>query len=155
MKKGFRFLCFCFAAIAALSTLLPVCAADEKFSMSYVYFGSSDRYGTLVEKTQHSLQEIAPNYFALDSNGGLTLTSAVSLDFVTAMHAQAISVVPYLTNDWDRQTGINALTNADALSDSLVAAIGEYQLDGVNIDIENVTPRGARKVCGFYPPAEK
>lgn len=136
MKKGG---CLVLAMMLALALVLPAGARDSKFNMSYIYFGDSSNFARLVGRTQRSLNEVAPAYFSLDAQGELVLTSAVSANFVSSMHEQGISVVPYLSNDWDRNTGIAALKNMDRLTTDLAAAVSNYNLDGVNIDIENVT----------------
>lgn len=127
------------ALVLALAFLLPAGALDYKFNMSYLYFGDSSDYTKLVSRTQNSLNEVAPAYFSLNSQGELVLTPAVNLDFVSKMHQKGILVVPYLTNDWVRNIGIAALNNMGALTTDLAAAVLKYNLDGVNIDIENVT----------------
>ena len=114
-------------------------SADYKFNMSYIYFGTSSGYTTLVDATQNSLNEVAPNYFNLDANGNLVITNAVNQGFVDDMHARGIRVAPYLTNDWDREIGINALSDIQTLATDLKTAIETYNLDGVNVDLENLT----------------
>lgn len=49
---------------------LPARALDYKFNMTYIYFGSPANYTSLVDNTQNSLREAAPNYFSLDAGGG-------------------------------------------------------------------------------------
>lgn len=115
-------------------------AADYKFSMSYIYFGSSSAYTELVDTAQDSLDEVSPNYFTVGSDGTLLLTPAVRADFVAAMHSRGIAVVPYLSNSWDRAAGVAALENRTALAQALAGAVSQYGLDGVNIDLENLTP---------------
>lgn len=123
----------------ALAFALPAGALNYKFNMSYIYFGDSSNYIKLVNRAQDSLNEVAPAYFSLNTQGELVLTPAVSTDFVSKMHEKGILVVPYLTNDWVRDIGIAALENRDALTTGLADAVFQYNLDGVNIDIENVT----------------
>ena len=127
------------ALVLALAFAFPASALNYKFNMSYIYFGNPSNYSALVNRTQDSLNEVAPAYFSLNAQGGLVLTPAVSTDFVSEMHEKGILVVPYLTNDWVRDTGIAALKNMDVLTTDLAAAVSKYNLDGVNIDIENVT----------------
>ncbi|MEL4105822.1 glycosyl hydrolase family 18 protein [Oscillospiraceae bacterium WX1] len=135
IKSGLILLC----ALIFLSMLTEVRtqAADYKFNMSYIFFGKS--YTGLVDKTQNSLNEVAPNYFSLNKNGSLALTSAISASFISDMHKRGISVVPYLTNDWSRSVGRAAMKNRQALAQALADAVITYGLDGVNIDIENLT----------------
>ena len=78
--------------------------------------------------------------------------TAVCLDcndqsrIIADMHSRGIAVVPFLTNDWSRSVGKAALSNREQLSDSIAEAVSFYELDGVNIDIENVTVN-ERGVC--------
>lgn len=55
------------------------------------------------------------------------------------MHKKGIKVVPFLSNHWDRAKGIKALQNREQLSAQIATAVDYYNLDGVNVDIENVT----------------
>jgi len=134
-----KILCIILGLALSVTFLLSAGAADNKLSMSYIYFGDSDNYGALVNRTRGSLNEVAPAYFSLDSQGELLLTPAVDEDFVSQMHEKGILVVPFLTNDWVQSKGIAALNNMDKLTDDLAAAVTNYKLDGVNIDIENLT----------------
>ena len=110
--------------------------SNAKFTMSYLY-GNYD-YIALVERTQGALNEVSPSYFDLDNNGDLVL-NPVSNQLVTQMHAKGITVVPFLSNHWDRGKGRSALKNREKLVNQIVSAIQQYQLDGVNVDIENLT----------------
>lgn len=58
--------------------------------------------------------------------------------FVEEMHKRGKLVVLFISNHWDRLLGESALKNADALSKQIVSMIDQYNLDGINIDIENV-----------------
>lgn len=113
--------------------------ADNKFNMTYLYFGDLNNQMSLVEKTNGSLGVISPNYFNVNSDGSLQLTSLLSTEFVRSMHSQNIKVVPFISNHWDRTLGRIALQNREKLADEIVAAIKKYNLDGINVDIENVT----------------
>lgn len=114
-------------------------AVDYRFNMSYIYFGNSSAYTQLVDASQQSLNEVSPNYFSLDLTGSLVITNAANRSFVDNMHTRGIRVVPYISNDWVRVTGIGALNNRVLLSDSIAQAVSAYNLDGINIDLENLT----------------
>lgn len=107
-----------------------------RFNMSYLY--GSGSYEQLVERTGGSIQEVAPSYFDLTADGNLQM-NPVDTAFVASMHRQGVKVVPFLSNHWSRSKGRNALANLESLTDQLAEAIQKYQLDGVNVDIENVT----------------
>jgi len=129
------------ALMLAWAIALPAGALDEKFNMSYIYFGSPSDYSKLVDRTQDSVNEVAPAYFSLTKQGELVLTPAVSTEFVSKMHEKGILVVPYITNDWVQETGIAAMNNKHKLTDDLAAAVRKYDLDGINVDIENLTEK--------------
>lgn len=110
-----------------------------RFNMSYVYFGSSVAYTSLADNTKNSLNAISPSYFDLYDDGTLKLTMAVDPGFIRAMHERNIRVTPFLSNHWKQEKGIAALKNRDQLSSQIADAVMQYDLDGVDIDIENVT----------------
>ena len=55
------------------------------------------------------------------------------------MHKRRIKVTPFLSNHWDQAFGRKALQNRHALAQQIANAVEKYNLDGVNVDIENVT----------------
>ena len=85
--------------------------------MSYIYFGNTSAYYKHVANTNNSLDEISPNYFNLDDAGNLVLTQALDTYFINSMHKQGILVIPFLSNHWDREKGVNALVNMENLAD--------------------------------------
>lgn len=113
--------------------------AENRFNMSYLYFGSPDTYIEKVDVTHNSLSMVAPNYFELNPDGSLLVTGKYNGQFVTEMHSRGIKVVPFLTNNWDRTDGRAALTNREALSTQIANAVRDLNLDGVDMDIENLT----------------
>lgn len=114
-------------------------AEINRFNMSYIYFGNSGTYLKYVEQTKDSLQAISPSYFDLNDDGSLKLTRSVDKSFISEMHKKNIKVIPFLSNHWNRAIGRAALENREKLVDEIVKVIEEYKLDGVNVDIENVT----------------
>lgn len=111
----------------------------KRFNMTYIYFGNSGRYTELADNTQNSLDDISPSYFDLEEDGSLKITAALNRNFISDMHERGIRVTPFLSNHWKRDKGINALNNREELASQIASAIDEYDLDGVNVDIENVT----------------
>lgn len=110
---------------------------EQKLNMSYVYFGDTNSFIQQVNNTNGALQTVSPSYFDLKSDGSLHLK--VDARFVQEMHKQNIKVVPFLSNHWDRELGRKALLNREKLAKQIADAIKTYNLDGVNVDIENVT----------------
>lgn len=123
------------------SKLASVEAASfsSKFNMSYIYFGFGADYIKQVDATNGALQTVAPSFFELNADGSLRMSKDASADFVKAMHDRGLHVVPYLSNDWNREAGRMALQQREQLSTALANAVIQYGLDGVDVDIENVT----------------
>lgn len=110
-------------------------ASANRFNMSYLY-GNYD-YASLVERTNGALSEVSPSYFDLYEDGSLKLNK-VDTAFVSEMHEKGVKVVPFLSNHWDRAKGRAALKNMDQLATQIANVISKYNLDGVNVDIENL-----------------
>ena len=123
--------------------------AGTKFNMSYVYFGSPVNYTSYVDSTKGSLNEISPNYFNLKGDGSLSISSSINSDFIDEMHERGIRVVPFLSNHWDRELGRKALNNRNALAEQIANAVVKYNLDGVNIDLENLNEEDRNNYTDF------
>lgn len=118
---------------------LRTSAHEVTFNMSYLYFGKTSSYISQVDKTQGNLSQVSPSYFDLNADGSLKITSQYDPAFVTQMHARGIKVIPFLSNHWDRTLGRQALSNREKLSSQIAEFIVKNNLDGVQVDIENVT----------------
>jgi spore germination protein YaaH len=112
---------------------------EQSFNMGYLYHGSSNTYMETMQHTQGSINVVSPTYFDLNSDGSLKLTQVVDRYFIANMQSNGIRVVPFLSNHWNRALGEKALDNREQLTDQIAEAVRVYNLDGVNIDIENVT----------------
>ncbi|MDP4109747.1 MAG: glycosyl hydrolase family 18 protein, partial [Bacillota bacterium] len=111
---------------------------SRRYAMSYVYFGSASQQIQNVSLSYNTLNTVSPSYFDINADGTLKI-SGVSESFILAMHDNGIRVVPFLSNGWDRQSGINALKGMDKLSDGIAQVVETYNLDGINVDLENLT----------------
>ncbi len=112
--------------------------------MSYLFFGNPNTYISQVDQTQGSLHVISPNYFDIGDEGNLEVTWRVRQDFIDEMHRRGKKVVPFLANHWDKTKGIKALETAasrDKLAKEVATQIENYNLDGVNVDIEGVNEK--------------
>ena len=139
MTRSIRRLALCCSGLLLAALLTPTAGA-RRFSMSYLYFGSPSAYGERVAQTRGSLDEVSPNYFNLNADGSLNFTGgSTAKAFVEEMHRQGVRVVPFLSNHWDRPLGQRALQNRRQLVQQIARAVEDYNLDGVNVDIENVT----------------
>ena len=116
-------------------------AFGANISSSYLYFGDKSTFEKNIDNTKGTINVVYPSYFDLNSDGSLRLTDKVDKSFVDDMHSKNIKVVPFLSNHWNQPVGRNALYNREALVNQLVEAITKYDLDGINVDIENVTEK--------------
>jgi spore germination protein YaaH len=126
-------------AFASISTLADVSnSRPKRTNLSYLYFGNPSQYVGQVDRTNNTVTTVAPNYFDLTTGGKLDVTWKLNQTFITEMKQRGIKVVPFLSNHWDRQIGIDALQRSEELTTEIAAAVERYQLDGVNVDIEGV-----------------
>ncbi|MCL2089415.1 MAG: glycosyl hydrolase family 18 protein [Oscillospiraceae bacterium] len=109
-----------------------------KFNMSYIYFGTHAQQVSYAMNAKNSLNTVAPSYFDINKDGSLKL-NLVNTGLTASMREQGIKVVPFLSNHWDRQAGINFLANYESMAAELANLIETYGFDGINVDIENVT----------------
>jgi len=111
--------------------------AEDRVSLGFLY-GSTENLD-LIDRTNGAINQVAPTCLDLDEKGNLDLTSNLTHTFVEKMHERGLIVTPFLSNHWARQKGRRAINNAEKLSDQIVKVINDYDLDGINVDIENLT----------------
>ncbi len=125
-------------ATIAFSAFTSIFAATNKYSMGYLYSGTDQQHIEYVNRTNGALDTVSPSYFDIQDDGSLKL-NYLSQNLINTMHSQGVKVVPFLSNHWNRTAGINALKDVELLSTQIADYVEEYNLDGVNVDIENVT----------------
>jgi LysM repeat protein/D-Tyr-tRNAtyr deacylase len=114
-------------------------SASEVINLGYLYFGNTEHFIHTVNQTSHSVNVVAPSYFDVNRDGTLKLTYQLDTHFIETMHQQGIRVVPFLSNHWDREIGRAMLANKELAATQIADAIERYNLDGVNVDLENIT----------------
>ena len=124
--------------ILIIVTFMSTASAAERVSLGFLY-GVSDQI-ELVDRTNGAINQVAPTCLDLTSKGNLKVTKELTHEFVQAMHERGIKVTPFLSNNWVRSKGRAAIKNAEKLTDDIMEVIVEYELDGINVDIENLTP---------------
>ncbi|SDO68838.1 Spore germination protein YaaH [Paenibacillus sp. yr247] len=112
-------------------------SAQGKYNMSYLYIGSPDSYISQVDKSGQTLDVVSPSYFHINTDGSLQVDT-IQTAFITEMHRRGKKVVPFLSNDFDKAIGEKAVDNREALVNQINQAIQANQLDGIQLDIENV-----------------
>ena len=115
---------------------VPVQAHD--WATTYLYGGTNSQYEAYVKNTGGVLDNVCPDYFELNADGSLRVQK-IDAGFITSMHNQGVRVTPFLTNNFDRALGITAINNREALADQIAECVYAYNLDGVDIDVENLS----------------
>ena len=110
----------------------------KKYNMTYLY--GSGNYISMINDTNNALDEVSPSYFDLDTSGNL-LINTIDYNLIRTMHSEGRKVVPFFSNHWDREVGRLALNNREKVTTEIANAVVKYDLDGVNVDIENVTEK--------------
>ncbi|MEC1272792.1 glycosyl hydrolase family 18 protein [Bacillus subtilis] len=118
------------------------------FQMSYFYSGLGWDFIQHVDQTNGVLNVVSPDFFYIRKDGSLLLRSA-NPDVIKALHRRKLKVVPFLSNHWDQDLGRFALMNRVLLAKQISHAIEELDLDGVNIDIENLTEKDRNLFTDF------
>ena len=114
--------------------------AEKSYTMAYLYAGSAARQIEAARAASGCLTAVSPSFFSIRPDGALH-SDAVSAPFIRAMHGEGVEVVPFLSNHWNREAGEKALKDPELLADHLARAVRQNRLDGVNIDIENLTEK--------------
>lgn len=113
--------------------------SNDAFNMTYSYFETGNDLIHTLSRTGDVLDVVAPGYFDLTPDGHLNLTSQFDPYTIKEIQKRGFKVVPFLSNHWDRNVGRAALKNKDVLINELVTVINQYDLDGINVDIENIS----------------
>lgn len=135
MKKWISFLVM--SLFLSLTGNILAAPTPNLNNMIYLYGGNATTYQKQLEQTEAQVGTLVPHYFGLTPNGNLK--SFIDIQFVQYAHANNYRITPFITNDWDQKVGIKAMENWEKLADDLAQAVMEYELDGINIDIENLT----------------
>lgn len=109
----------------------------EKISFMYLYGEQTQTYIEQINRTNGAVNIASPNYFELDANGNLVTN--VNKTLTNFLHQQNIKVVPFFSNHWNQASAQLALQNPQKLANDLVTVINNHNLDGINIDLENLT----------------
>ena len=107
---------------------------------------ANDNLLNLLNETK-GLTTISPTWFSVSSNEG-ELTSLASEAYVETAHNFGLEVwalVDDFNKDVDMYKVLSNTVNREKLSNELIANAIKYNLDGINVDFENIT-----KDCGKH-----
>lgn len=142
-----KFRSMLFITILIVITLSSASLAADRVSLGFIYdYADSVE---LVDRTNGAINQVSLTCLNLDKKGNLVLTSDLTHEFVDAMKQRGVKVTPFLSNHWDRTKGKAAIKNAENLSNQIIEVINEYDLDGINVDIENLTSKERDSLSEF------
>lgn len=140
MRKHYKFL-YIELMILFLICIFNNIYADEKKNMAYLYEGNIKDFIRYVDSTNNSVDVVLVNFFNITENGTVEFNYIIDKNFVKIMHDKNIKVFGYISNHWNRQLARKALVNYKKYALGVNNIVDEYRLDGVNIDIENLTEK--------------
>ena len=117
---------------------------DHKINLAWHAVGGAAGNDTLSEMMAGTkgINVISPTWFALSDNEG-NFTSFATADYVTRAHDMGLEVwglVDNFSNEGvDTYEVLAGATTRSHLIDGLINAALEYDLDGINIDFENIS----------------
>lgn len=113
--------------------------SNPLFNMTYAYFETGNNLVETLNNTRKVLDVVSPTYFDLTTDGHLKITEQFNPNLIKQIQDRGFSVIPFLSNHWDRDIGRAALKNKEVLIKEIVNVIVDYNLDGINVDIENLS----------------
>ncbi len=108
--------------------------------LTYLYGSTTQTYLNRVSKTGSNLNIVCPDYFELDTAGSMKYSKTVDPLLISTLHEAGISVTPFLSNHWDRAKAQAMLAKRGQVAVALAQAVSQHGLDGLDIDIQNITP---------------
>lgn len=133
MKKKIMFF-----LILLFSLSISSVANAHEYALSYFFGGTSTQYTNYLDRAGDVLNNICPDYFEINSDGSLKIQK-IDKNFINNTKSRGITITPFISNHWDRDLGITALNNMENLSTQIARAVYDNNLDGIDVDIENVS----------------
>ncbi len=122
--------------------------AGERLNLGYIY-SASKSHSEIIEFTNNSVNVVSPTCFDMTQNGRLEINGILDREFIDEMHEKGIKVTPFLSNHWGKKRAQAALRNPYPIIQEVVNAVYEYNLDGVNVDIENLDSKDKDALTNF------
>lgn len=123
-------------------------ASGDRVSLGYIY-NSSKSHTEIVNDTNGNINTVSPTCFDLTDDGHLFINNIFDQEFVNNMHEQGVKVTPFLSNHWGRKKAQAALAKSEILASEVAEAVMKYNLDGVNVDLENLQVKDKDKLTDF------
>lgn len=126
---------------------------DEKVRLGFHAIYNQTANGNLLQvlETAYNINVISPTWFFLNDNAG-NFSSIASANYVQTAHSKGLQVwalVEDITYDVDTYEILANSDNRTHLIDGLVSAAVDYDLDGLNIDLEGIRQRDGAHFVQF------
>lgn len=140
MKNGLKRL----AALMVLAAVLApyagaVTISGNLKSVMYAYNGSSQIYAHYITRSKGNTNTIMLDYFHITSDGSAALTKTPDKAFILEQQNDGKRVLAYVSNHWSRSAARNAMAKRSTVAAQLANWVLQYGLDGLDVDIENLT----------------
>lgn len=149
---------------AGLFFPLAALADGRRMSLMYINGIAGENATAEMNKTESAFDAVSPLMFEVNLDGSLRKRT-IFPEFVSAMQAQGMKVVPHISNHWGNNTtdpkGNEALAQYQQLAADVAAEVANNNLDGLNVDIENADHTHREQYTDFvrllrqYMPAGK
>lgn len=117
---------------------------DKKINMAWHQVTSQDANNQLANVLQNTkgINVISPTWFYLNDDNG-NIQSLASTDYVNYCHQNGIEVWALISNLENKEVNTTAVlthtSTRDYLTNQIIAAAIEYDLDGINLDFEELS----------------
>ena len=104
------------------------------------------------------LNVVSPCWYDIENETGLLKDKTAPAGYATQAHARGYQVWPLITSSFDPQMFHKVLDNAAArrfFIEQLLAEAGKHQVDGFNLDFENIRDDDKDKLTGFVKEISK
>ncbi|MDR3310495.1 MAG: S-layer homology domain-containing protein [Oscillospiraceae bacterium] len=143
------------AIIILLALVVSVLAATGVFraaaydSLTYLYGGTTSTYLKRMSVTGDGVDIVSPDYFETSDSGAVIFTKKPDPLLISDMHGKKIKVTPFMSNHWNRAQARAMLKAPAAAAAFLAAAVRDYDLDGLDIDIQNINQDDRADLTSF------
>lgn len=122
--------------ISLFTSPFNVDASVNNVHLSYLYGGTTSTYLNSIDMTSGTLNTATPLFYELNTDG--SLKSLIDKSLIDGLHKRGLKVVPFISNHFDRKLGQTAMNNREKLATQLANSVVKNNLDGIDIDIENL-----------------
>ncbi len=122
--------------LCLIATLAAPAFGQYSLGLTYLYGRSDTSDLNQLKGLQNELDVVMPDYFDINTESKVTIK--VNKDFIKQAKDLGYRVVPFVSNHFDKTAAHNALINQDSVIKQIITAVDQYNLDGINLDLENI-----------------